>query len=164
MMKISLVVAKSKNNVIGKNNQLPWHLPADLKHFKQVTMGKPIIMGRKTFDSIGKPLPGRRNMVISRNKNLIIEGCDVFHTLDDALHAVESENEVMIIGGENLFLQILNRAHYIYLTVIDAEFDGDTFFLPLSDTWKLVENEKHIPDDRNNYSYCFQLWKNSRML
>src|SRR3990167_9398630 len=160
MMKISLVVEKSKNNVIGKNNQLPWHLPADLKHFKQVTMGKPIIMGRKTFDSIGKPLPGRRNMVISRNKNLIIEGCDVFHTLDDALHAVESENEVMIIGGENLFLQILNRAHYIYLTVIDAEFDGDTFFLPLSDTWKLVEDEKHIPDDRNNYSYCFQLWKN----
>src|SRR3990167_4875952 len=138
-MKISLVVAKSKNNVIGKNNQLPWHLPADLKHFKNVTMGKPIIMGRKTFDSIGKPLPGRRNIIISHQPNLFIDGCEVFHSIDDALNAVKTEPEVMVIGGANLYAQILDRANCIYLTVIDAEFDGDTFFSELDqDKWKLI--------------------------
>lgn len=159
-MKISLVVAKSRNNVIGKNNQLPWHLPADLKHFKNVTMGKPIVMGRKTFDSIGKPLPGRRNIIISRDKNLHVDGCDVFHSIDDALHALKNEVEIMIIGGENLFLQVLDRAHHIYLTVIDANFEGDTFFPALNHHWKLIEEECHSPDERNVYEYRFQLWEN----
>ena len=119
-MKISLVVAKSKNNVIGKNNQLPWHLPADLKHFKNLTMGKPIIMGRKTFDSIGKPLPGRRNIIISHQPNLFIDGCEVFHSIDDALSALKNETEVMIIGGANLYAQTIERASRLYLTEIDV--------------------------------------------
>lgn len=157
-MKISLVVAKSKNNVIGKNNQLPWYLPADLKHFKNVTMGKPIIMGRKTFDSIGKPLPGRRNIIISHQQNLFIDGCDVFHSIDDAFNAVKTEKEVMIIGGANLYAQILDRAHCIYLTIIDAEFDGDAFFPELNQEWKLISDEKFSHDEKNKYDYRFEVW------
>lgn len=160
-MKISLIVAKSKNSVIGKNNQLPWHLPADLKHFKQITLGKPIIMGRKTFDSIGKPLPGRRNIIISRDKKLLIEGCDVFHSIDDALNAVKHESEVMIIGGANLYAQTIARATYIYVTLIDAEMEGDTFFPELNQQWKLVSDEKFPADEKNTYPYCFQIYKNS---
>lgn len=164
-MKISLIVAKSKNNVIGNNNQLPWHLPADLAHFKSITMGKPIIMGRKTYDSIGKPLPGRRNIIISRNKKLKLAGCDVFHSIDDALNAVKTEQEVMIIGGANLYLQALSRANTIYLTVIDAEFSGDTFFPELNNNeWKLTLEEKHFKDERNKYNYFFQVWTNFQVV
>ncbi len=158
-MKISLIVAKSKNNVIGKNNQLPWHLPADLKHFKTITMGKPIVMGRKTFDSIGKPLPGRRNIIISRDKNFYAHGCDVFHSIDDALYAVKNEKEVMIIGGENLFLQLLDRAQCIYMTIIDAEFEGDAFFPELNNAWKLISEEKFLLDEKNVYAYRFLIYK-----
>lgn len=155
-MKISLIVAKSKNNVIGKNNQLPWHLPADLKHFKEITMGKPIIMGRKTFESIGRPLPGRRNIVISRDKALSIPGCDIFHSIDDVFEAVKTEKEIMIIGGADLFSQCLSRADCIYLTVIDAEFDGDTFFVDLSaHEWKLISEEKFSADEKDKYAYSF---------
>ena len=159
-MKISLIVAQSKNNVIGKNNQLPWHLPADLQHFKQITMGKPIIMGRKTFESIGKPLPGRNNIVISRNQQLSIPGCTVFHSIESALAAMKAEPEVMIIGGADLFLQALPLAHRIYLTVIDAEFEGDTFF-PVLDAkvWTLVSEALHLPDEKNRYSYRFLVYR-----
>lgn len=156
-MKISLIVAKSRNNVIGNNNQLPWHLPADLKHFKTITMGKPIIMGRKTFDSIGKPLPGRRNIIISRQQNFYIDGCEIFHSIDDALSAVKTEKEVMIIGGTNLFLQVLPIAERIYLTVIAADFEGDTFFPELDYAqWQTISEEKWLPDEKNKYPYCFQ--------
>ena len=127
-MSISLVVAKSKNNVIGKDNKLPWHLPADLQHFKNITINKSIIMGRKTFESIGKPLPNRRNIIISRNRHFIASGCEIFSSIDNALNAAKKESEIMIIGGENIFAQTIDRADRIYLTVIDAEFDGDTFF------------------------------------
>ncbi|OGT48457.1 MAG: hypothetical protein A3E82_03935 [Gammaproteobacteria bacterium RIFCSPHIGHO2_12_FULL_38_11] len=162
-MKISLIVAKSKNNVIGNNNQLPWHLPADLAHFKAITMGKPIIMGRKTFDSIGKPLPGRRNIVISRDKKRMIRGCEVFHSIDDAFNAVKTEQEVMIIGGANLYLQTLSMANTIYLTVIDAEFPGDVFFPALNNNkWKLMSEEMHLPDEKNKHGYCFQVWTNAQ--
>ncbi len=158
-MKISLIVAASKNYVIGKNNQMPWHLPADLKHFKALTTGKPIIMGRKTFDSIGKPLLNRRNMIITHQQNLLIDDCDVFNSIDDALNAVKNEPEVMIIGGANLYVQLLPRAHCIYLTVIDADFDGDAFFPKLNHaTWKLIAEEKHLPDEKNVYAYKFQTW------
>lgn len=155
-MKISLIVAQSKNRVIGKDNHMPWHLPADLKHFKHITMGKPIIMGRKTFDSIGKPLPGRRNIVISRDKNLQIPGCEVFHSIEEALIAVQNEPEIMVIGGANLYAQMFARANTIYLTVIDAEFDGDTFFPALSSEWILQSEETFSPDEKNQYAYCFQ--------
>lgn len=158
-MKISLVVAKSKNNVIGKNNQLPWHLPADLKHFKNITMGKPIVMGRKTAESIGKPLPGRRNIIISHNKNFFATGCDIFHSIDDALKALKSEKEVMIIGGANLYAQMIEKADCIYMTVIDAEFEGDTFFPELNNKWKLISEEKFLGDEKNKYAYWFQVWE-----
>lgn len=159
-MKISFVVAKSRNHVIGKDNQLPWQLPADLAHFKKLTMGKPIIMGRKTFDSIGKPLPGRRNIVISRDLHLKIEGCEVFHSIDDALNTVKTEPEVMIIGGENLFAQTLSRANCIYLTVIDADFEGDTFFSAINlSEWKLISEEVFSPDPKNQYAYCFKKYE-----
>lgn len=160
-MKISFVVAKSRNNVIGKDNKLPWQLPADLAHFKKITMGKPIIMGRKTFDSIGNPLPGRRNIIVSRDNSLQVEGCDVFHSVDDALDAVKTEVEVMIIGGANLFAQTLTHANRIYLTLIDADFEGDTFFPELNDEWKLVAEEKCLPDEKNRYPYKFLLYQRS---
>ena len=159
-MIISLIVAKSKNNVIGKNNQLPWHLPADLKHFKDVTMGKPIIMGRKTFESIGKPLPGRRNIIITHNKNYTAEGCDVFHSIGDAFNAVKNETEVMIIGGANLYAQTIECASRLYLTEVDVEIDGDAFFpSPEPTKWQLVSEQKCIIDQKNQYDYSFQVWE-----
>jgi dihydrofolate reductase len=159
-MLISLIVAKSKNNVIGKNNQLPWRLPADLKHFKNITMGKPIIMGRKTFESIGKPLPGRRNIIITHNKNYVAQGCDVFHSIDDALNALKNEVEVMIIGGANLYAQTMECASRLYLTEIDIEIDGDAFFPRLDLTkWQLVSEQKCAIDQKNQYAYCFQVWE-----
>lgn len=155
-MKISLIVAKSKNHVIGKNNKMPWHLPADLKHFKNVTMGKTIIMGRRTFESIGKPLPGRRNIVISHNEKLQITGCDVFNSIEDALVAVKNESEVMIIGGANIYAQTIALARTIYLTVIEVELDGDAFFPALGSEWKLISEDKFPADEKNSYAYCFQ--------
>ena len=159
-MILSLIVAKSKNNVIGKNNQLPWHLPADLKHFKNITMGKPIIMGRKTFESIGRPLPGRRNIIITRNKNYAVEGCDIFHSIDDALNALKDEVEVMIIGGATLYAQTIERASRLYLTEVDVDIAGDVFFSsPDSTKWQLVSEQKCPIDQKNQYAYCFQVWE-----
>ncbi|OGT27092.1 MAG: dihydrofolate reductase [Gammaproteobacteria bacterium RIFCSPLOWO2_02_FULL_42_14] len=157
-MKLSLIAAVSSNRVIGNNNRLPWHLPADLKHFKNLTLGKPVIMGRKTFDSIGKPLPNRRNIVISRDKNLVIAGCEIFYSIDSALQAVSSEPEVMIIGGANLYAQTIARADQLYLTIIDAKIDGDAFF-PAWDKnqWQLISQERHEADEKNQYAYCFQM-------
>lgn len=109
-MIITLIAAMDKNRLIGRNNELPWHLPADLAHFKSITLGKPIVMGRRTFDSIGKPLPHRRNIVITQQKNLIIEGCDIFYSLDDALSALTKEPEVIIIGGARIFKEALPKA------------------------------------------------------
>lgn len=160
---IALIVAKSQNNVIGKNNQLPWHLPADLKHFKQMTMGKPIIMGRKTFESIGKPLSGRRNIIISRNKKLMINDCEIFYSVDAALNAVKDEKEIMIIGGAALFEQTLPIANTVYLTMVEADFEGDTFFPELSHEWKLVSEEKHSCDEKNSYSYKYQTYIRERV-
>lgn len=159
-MILSIVVAKSKNNVIGKGNQLPWHLPADLKHFKSVTMGKPIVMGRKTFESIGRPLPGRRNVVISRDKNYSALGCDVFHSIDAALAELKNEKEVMIIGGANLYQQLLPLVTRIYLTEIDLEIEGDAFFPELDlSRWHALSRENYTKDEKNSCSFSFQLWE-----
>jgi len=155
-MMISLIVAMDKNRTIGKQNQLPWHLPADLRHFKTITMGKPIVMGRKTYDSIGKPLPGRRNIVISRQKNLVLEGCDVFSSLEAAIDALRSEDEIMIIGGATIFTEALPLAQKMYLTLIDTEVDGDTFFPAWDEeTWREIANEVHEADEKNSYRYKF---------
>jgi dihydrofolate reductase len=153
---ISLVAAMAKNRVIGKDNKMPWHLPADLKHFKSVTMSKPIVMGRKTFESIGRPLPGRENVIISRNNDYAADGCIVVHSIEDALTLLADYKEIMIIGGGFLYSQIINQTDKLYLTYIDLKIDGDTQF-PEFEHLDLVEinNVKHSKDDKNPHNYQF---------
>lgn len=155
-MIVSILVAKSKNDVIGKNNQLPWHLPADLKHFKNLTMGHHMIMGRKTFESIGKSLPGRTSVIITRQKDYKVPGCIVVNNIEDALKACVNDDEVFIIGGGEIFKETMNTADKIYLTEIGEEFEGDVF-LPKIDLlkWKLTQKQTFKPDEQNKYSYCF---------
>ncbi|MES3019437.1 MAG: dihydrofolate reductase [Bacteroidota bacterium] len=155
-MKISLIVATDEQNGIGKNNQLPWHLPADLKHFKTLTTGHPIIMGRKTFESIGKALPNRRNIVISRQSGYTAEGADVVSSLRDAFDLCEDESEAFVIGGAQIFEQSLSQADILYLTVIHHHFEADTFFPKIdSADWIQTESTTHEPDEKNIYSYTF---------
>ncbi len=138
---ISMIVARSRNHVIGRNNQMPWKISADLQFFKRVTMGHPVVMGRKTWESIGRPLPGRRNIVVSRNPDLQLNGAEVAGSLDEALDRLQEFPRVFVIGGEQLFQQSFARADRLYLTEIDIEVDdGDTFFeLPNASEWQEVE-------------------------
>ncbi|MCW8878000.1 MAG: type 3 dihydrofolate reductase [Kangiellaceae bacterium] len=153
---ISLVAAMAKNRVIGKDNQMPWHLPADLKHFKEVTLSKPIIMGRKTYESIGKPLPGRRNIVISRNADYQLEGCDTVTSIDAALELVSGEEEIMVIGGGFLYTQMIERANKLYLTFIDFEIEGDTQFPEFEHlSLREVSRKRYQADEKNKYDLEF---------
>ena len=127
-MIISLIAAIGKNRVIGKSNALPWKLPADMKHFQAMTKGKPVIMGRKTFESIGRPLPDRINIIITRDENYKAEGCIVAHSMEEALKAAENHKEAMIIGGSQIYKEFLPKANKMYLTSIDADFEGDAYF------------------------------------
>jgi dihydrofolate reductase len=127
-MSLSIIAALSQNRVIGKDNQLPWHLPADLKHFKSLTLGKPVVMGRKTYESIGKPLPERRNIVVSRNLHYTAAGCEVVASLEHALALAGENQEVMLIGGAQLFEQAMPLVDCMYLTLIHQDFEGDCFF------------------------------------
>lgn len=138
---ISMIVARSRNHVIGRDNQMPWKISADLQFFKRVTMGHPVIMGRKTWESIGRPLPGRRNIVVSRNKDLQLTGAEVVHSLDEALHSLGEFSRVFVIGGEQLFTQAFDKADRLYITEIDLDIEGgDTFFeVPNQTAWKEVE-------------------------
>lgn len=153
---ISLVAAMAKNRVIGKDNKMPWHLPADLKHFKAVTMAKPIVMGRKTYESIGRPLPGRQNVVISRDPDYKVEGCDVVNSIEAAIELLSNKEEIMIIGGGFLYSQMMGLADKLYLTFIDLEVKGDTYF-PEFEGLNLTESasEAHLSDDKNPYNYRF---------
>lgn len=152
---LGLVVAISSNNAIGKDNQLLWHLPADLKHFKNITSGHTIIMGRKTYDSIGKPLPNRRNIVITRQKGLQIEGIEVVHSLAEALSLCKQE-EVYIIGGAEIYRQAISLCDKIELTRVHQYFDADAFFPELDNaTWEEVWKEDHLPDEKNKFAYTF---------
>ncbi len=157
-MLISLIVAMAKNRVIGRGNQMPWHLPADLRHFKSVTLGKPVIMGRKTFESIGRPLPGRRNVVISRNANWHADGVESVNSLDAALALVQDADEVMIIGGGQLYREALPLAQRLYLTHIELPVsDADTWFPDYSQyQWQQCAEELHDPDEKNPYHYRFE--------
>jgi len=153
---ISLIVAMAKNRVIGKDNDMPWHLPADLAHFKKVTLGKPIIMGRKTYESIGRPLPGRVNIVISKNPQYTLEGCKTATSLQEAINLVSESEEVMIIGGGFLYSQALEQADRLYLTFIDLEVEGDTHFPDYEQLdMKEIKREKHLKDAKNPYDYEF---------
>ena len=157
-MLISLIVAMAENRVIGRGNQMPWHLPADLRHFKSVTLGKPVIMGRKTFESIGRPLPGRRNVVISRNLDWCAEGVESVSSLDAALALVQDADEVMIIGGGQLYREALPLAQRLYLTHIELPVtDADTWFPDYSQyQWQQCAEELHEPDEKNPYHYRFE--------
>ena len=157
-MQISLIVAMAQHRVIGRSNQMPWHLPADLRHFKSVTLGKPVIMGRKTFESIGRPLPGRRNLVITRNSDWQEDGVESVNSLDAALALVGDEAEVMIIGGGQLYREALPLAHRLYLTHIDLTVnDADTWFPDYSACrWQTVAEEMHCADEKNPYNYRFE--------
>ncbi len=168
-MKLSLIVAAAENGTIGKDNKMPWHLPEDLKYFKRVTMGKPVVMGRKTFESIGKPLPGRSNIVVTRNPAYQAAGVDVLHDMNSVeahcedLAVFEDFSEVMIIGGAELYRQVLPEADRIYLTRIHAEIEGDAAFPELdSKNWKLISEEHHQADGDNPYDYSFCVLERSR--
>lgn len=158
-MIISLIAAMSENRVIGINNRLPWKLPADMKWFKEKTMGKPIIMGRKTYESFGsKPLPGRQNIIITNNQDYSTEGATVVHTIDEALKVAEPKEEIMIIGGASFYEQMLPMANRFYLTIVHSNFDGDTSFPPFDiNQWTQVYREDHVADEINPYPFTFLL-------
>ncbi len=153
---LSLIVATAKNNVIGKDNKMPWHLPADLAYFKKVTLGKPVIMGRKTFESIGRPLPKRRNIVITRDQGYQATGIDIVNSIDEALSLVSNVEEVMVIGGGSIYQHCLPQADRLYITHIDADIAGDTFF-PHYDLaqWQLISCENYLADEKNAYDMKF---------
>ncbi len=152
----SLVVAVARNGVIGRDNALPWRLPADLAHFKRVTMGHPVIMGRRTYESIGKALPGRHNIVVTRNSSYSAPGCTVVPSLEAAWEAAGEAEEACIIGGTSLFREALPDMDVVYLTEVEAEVPGDTYF-PQFDRggWREVELGRHPPDERHAYAQRF---------
>jgi dihydrofolate reductase len=157
-MKLSIIVAVAANNVIGKDNQLIWRLPADLKQFKMLTMGHPMIMGRKTFDSIGKPLPGRTSIIITRQPDYTHEGCLIVHSLEQAIqeaHKVD-EKEAFVVGGAEIYRQSIRLADKIYLTQLYQSFDGDTFFPEIdASLWQEVRRASFSPDEKNAYAFDF---------
>ena len=155
-MKLSISVAMADNRVIGIDNKMPWHLSADLQYFKKITMGKPILMGRKTYESIGRPLPGRQNIIISRNPDYRQLGCEVYHSIDFVIDACRGNEELMIIGGASIYQAMLPKASYMYLTRIHKTFEGDTFFpeFDLSE-WCEIERIDVTDDDTVEFDYSF---------
>ena len=152
-MIISIIAAMDKNRLIGSDNGLPWHLPADFKHFKEVTLGKPVLMGRKTFESIGRPLPGRKNIVISRS-GFSADGVDVVDSIDSGLELVEDAEEVMIIGGANIYEQMISRAEKMYLTFVDADCKGDAWFPEINQLeWDMLDQQNFKADEKNNFNF-----------
>ena len=153
---ISLIVAASTNNVIGQNGELPWRLPSDLQRFKRITMGKPIVMGRKTWESIGRPLPGRKNIVLTRHADYVADGAELVTSPAAALHAAGRAAEVVIIGGGQIYDLFLPKAQRIYLTRVGADVDGDAYFPPIdAGKWQLQDREAHPADDHNEFDYEF---------
>lgn len=161
-MTISFVVAAATNNAIGKDGKLPWHLPNDMKHFKNVTWGMPVLMGRKTFDSLGKPLPGRKNIVLTRHPTWKVEGTVAVKKMEDALFVAKETDskELMVIGGGEIYKTLFDKAKRIYLTRVEAEPEADTFFPSLNPKeWNLISQQNHEADEKNAYNYSFQVWE-----
>lgn len=161
-MKLALIWAMSRNRVIGRNNALPWHLSEDLRYFKRVTMGKPIIMGRKTWESIGRPLPGRTNIVITRDQNFQAAGVRVVHSLDDALRlaehisVIEGAEEAVVIGGAEIYALALPKAERLYLTQVHADVEGDAWFPEFDQSlWQELAREDFAAEEPNPYPYSF---------
>ena len=165
-MRTSLIVAAAENGTIGQNGRIPWHVSADLRYFKQVTMGAPVIMGRKTYESIGFALPGRTNIVVTRNKKFQAPDVDVVLNLEDAFSKArailekEGGEELFVIGGAEIYAQAMQMADRIYVTRVHAEFPGDVFFPPLEeDSWKQVASEKQLPESAKNPSFSFMIFE-----
>ncbi|MBI1953400.1 MAG: dihydrofolate reductase [Candidatus Omnitrophica bacterium] len=155
-MILSLICAASANGAIGIDNHLPWRLPADLKRFKALTLNHPVVMGRKTFESIGKPLPGRTNLVVTNQPSLKASGCLIAHSLEEALERCRDEEEVFVIGGETLYREALPLAGRIYLTRLHQDFEGDRFLFPVDPAiWAQTSREDHQADPENPYAYSF---------
>ncbi|MBI2541424.1 type 3 dihydrofolate reductase [Candidatus Woesearchaeota archaeon] len=152
-MKISLIAAMGRNRVIGKDSSLPWKLPEDMKRFKELTLNKPVVMGRKTFESIGKPLPNRKNIILTKDKNYKKEGCIVVHSAEEALNAAKENEEIMVIGGGQVFKEFLPMADRMYLTFIDEDFEGDSYFPEYDkEEWKEAKGEEH---QNEKYKFAF---------
>ena len=170
-MTLSIIVAAARNGVIGRNNALPWHLPEDLRYFKRVTMGKPIVMGRKTFESIGRALPGRTNIVVSRQPGYAPEGLRVVASLEEALALAEDialidgAEELMVIGGAEIYRAALPLARRLYLTEVDADVDGDAFLPPIDwGEWREISRQRVEANDGNPYPYSFVVYERLRGL
>ncbi len=157
---ISLIVAASTNNVIGVQGELPWRLSDDLKRFKALTIGKPIVMGRLTFESIGRALPGRQNIVITRQKNTIAEGCDVVDSPAAALSVAKNASEIMVIGGGQIYDLFFPKASRLYVTRVHTAVEGDAFFPAIdSSEWALTANEAHLASEKNEYDFTFEVYE-----
>jgi len=154
-----MIVAADENNVIGKDNQLIWHLPDDLKFFKQKTSGHCIIMGRHTFESVGKPLPNRTNIIITRDKNYTAVGCKVVHSLEDALELAKEDDNPFIVGGEQIYRLALPMADQVFLTRVHHEFEGDRHFPELGDEWIETESIPHAEDEKHQYAFTFKTYE-----
>lgn len=157
---ISIIVAMGKNRVIGKKNALPWHLPADLKHFKEITKGHAVIMGKNTHQSIGRALPGRLNIVLSGDKNYKADDCIVVSSIQEALKVAQGQEEIFFIGGGNVYKQALPLADRLYITLVDAEFEGDVFCPEIDySNWKEVSREDCNADEKNPYNFSFLIFE-----
>ncbi len=153
---ISIIAALAENRVIGVNNTLPWRLPNDLKHFRRLTTGHAIVMGRKNYESIGKPLPERTNIIVTRNRDYRASGCLIAHSLDDALALAKGDPEIFVIGGAEIYREALPLADRLYLTQVHSAVEGDTFFPEINDNaWKETAREQHAADEKHAYAYSF---------
>ncbi|HIU37056.1 MAG TPA: dihydrofolate reductase [Candidatus Aphodousia faecigallinarum] len=159
MTQLHLIVAHARNGVIGKENKLPWYLPEDLKNFKRTTLGKPVIMGRKTWESLGRPLPGRRNIVITRQKDYEAEGATVVSDLQAAIEAVADAPVAFIMGGAQVYKEALPQVEVAHITYLNADFEGDAYFEPLNpNEWTLTEEESFPATDAHPFSYSFRIY------
>ena len=157
---ITLVAAMARNGAIGLEGRMPWHLPAELKHFKKTTLGKPVVMGRKTWESIGRSLPGRQSIVLSRDPSYRAEGCLVVQSLDEALAAAGGDDEVFVVGGAAIYALALASCNCLYVTQVHAEIEGDVDLPPdVLDGFRLVREESHEPDEKNQYAYSFRVYE-----
>lgn len=160
MAQLHLIVAHARNGVIGKEGKLPWYLPEDLKHFKRTTLGKPVIMGRKTWESLGRPLPGRHNIVVTRQTGFTAEGAEVYSNLQDAVAAVKDEPIAFIMGGAQIYAEAMPQIEVAHITVLNADFEGDAFFKPLTDDeWNLVEEATFPATDTHPYSFSIRRYE-----
>ncbi|HQX43244.1 MAG: dihydrofolate reductase [Saprospiraceae bacterium] len=161
-MIISAIVAMNPDGLIGDQNKIPWHLPADLKYFKKITLGHHILMGRKCFDSIGKSLPGRKNIVVTKNPTFIVTDCIITNSIEEGILIAQQnkEEEMFILGGGEIYRQSMHLVNKLYLTMVQFNGSGDVFFPQIDyDEWSLISDEKHTSDDKNNYDYSFLIYK-----